>query len=454
MTPTTSHSTVMELRRLFVAIYSARAGPAARLTSMSERLEALDAAIDVESLVTDIRRLIAAPSVVGDEADAQKVFADIAAGLGMQVSTYVEDLDQLRASPDYPGEEVSRSTLVNVTATAPGRKPQGRRLCLSGHIDVVPPGEQPWTTAPFDPRVDDGRIFGRGAADMKAGLVASLHAVAAVCRVEGAPAGDVVVHSVAAEEDGGLGAFALLQRDDSYDGCVIAEPTSNNVVCAHGGALTWHGRVAGRAAHASDRLAGVSALDRFLPIYRALQELEAELNRDVAHPLMRMHALPYPLSVGRVTAGDWPSTVPDELVFEGRVGVPVCMDPADVRSRIEQAVADAADDDGAPPQIRWTGGQFAPSSTDVDHPLVTSLRAHWADVTGTPATLAGVSYGSDMRHYLAHRVPTVMCGPGDLDQAHATDESVDIDAVVRYTKVIARLAATFGGTLNQPRADP
>lgn len=408
--------------------------------------ESVDAAIDVESLVRDTCRLIATPSIVGEEAAAQAVVAEIAADLGLAVSTYVEDLADVRVIEGYPGEEVERSSLVNVAATATGADANSPRLCLSGHVDVVPPGDRPWATAPFLPRVEDGRIFGRGAADMKAGLVANLHAVAAVCRAVGAPPGDVVVHSVAAEEDGGLGAFALLRRDHNYAGCVIPEPTSNDVVCAHGGALTWHGRITGRAAHASDRLAGISAFDRFLPVYQALQQLERELNDDVDHPLMRTHRLPYPLSVGRLTAGDWPSTVPDELIFEGRVGVPVGMDPATVRARLEQVVTEAADDDGPPPQISWTGGQFAPSATDVNHTLVTALRQHWADVAGTSPALAGVSYGSDMRHYLSHGIPTVMCGPGDLGQAHATDESIAVDALVSYTKVVARLAATFGST--------
>ena len=411
---------------------------------MFGRFEELDAALDVESLVSDISRLIATPSVVGHEAAAQAVLAEIATDLGLEVSTYAEDLGGVRTLEGYPGEEVVRSRLINVSATARGADPHGPRLCLSGHIDVVPPGERPWTTPPFQPRVEGGRIFGRGAADMKAGLVANLHAVAAVRRAIGAPAGDVVVHSVAAEEDGGLGAFALLQRDHDFAGCVIAEPTTNEVVCAHGGALTWHGRITGRAAHASDRLAGVSALDRFLPIYRALQQLEHELNRDVEYPLMRTHRLPYPLSVGRVSTGDWPSTVPDELVFEGRVGVPIGADPADVRHRLEQVVREAADDGGPEPTIRWPGGQFAPAATDLDAPLVTAIRDHWTDMTGTLMTLRAVSYGSDMRHYLRYGIPTVMCGPGDLGQAHATDESVDVGAVLAYARVVARLAATFG----------
>lgn len=404
----------------------------------------LDAAIDEQQLLDDIRRLIEVPSITGDEAAAQHLVADIAARLGLVAETHEEDLAALRDADGYPGEEVTRDRLVNVTATAPGASPGAPRLCLSGHVDVVPPGDRAWTTGPFVATVRDGWIHGRGAADMKAGVVAALHAASATIRVLGRPPGDVVVHSVSAEEDGGLGAFAALRRDAAFAGCVIAEPTAGDVVCAHGGALTFRGRVRGVSAHAAFRLDGVSALDRFLPIHQALQLVEATLNRDVRHPLMRRQRLPYPLSIGRVRAGDWPSTVPDDLVFEGRVGVPVGMAPDEVRDLVERAVASAADDRGDAPELAWTGGQFAPAETDVDDPLVRRLVAHATAVRGVTPELAGAPYGSDMRLYRGYGVPTVMFGPGDLAQAHATDEAVEIAAVVAHARVMARLAASFG----------
>ena len=405
---------------------------------------ALDAAIDPDRLVADICRLVDVASITGDEAAAQQVVADLARELGLVTEIHEEKLDALRSASGYPGEEVTRERLVNVTATATGVDPAAPRLCLSGHVDVVPPGERHWTTPPFTATVVDGTLHGRGAADMKAGIVAGLHALGVVVSVLGRPPGDVVLHCVAAEEDGGLGAFAMLRRDARFAGCIIAEPTSGSVVCAHGGALTFRCRVSGTAAHACSRLSGVSALDRFLPMYHALQDLEATLNADVAHPLMRAHALPYPLNIGRLNAGDWPSTVPDELVFEGRVGVPVGTEPAEVRALVERAVSGATDDRGDPPVLTWTGGQFAPAETDVSDPLVRLLSAQAEAVTGQSVELGGATYGSDMRLYRAHGIPTVMFGPGDVTQAHATDEAVEIAAVVAHARVMARVAANFG----------
>src|SRR4051794_5252660 len=179
----------------------------------------LDAAIDADRLVADICRVIATPSVTGDEAAAQQVVVEVASALGLEATMHDEPLESLRAAADYPGEEVARDRLVNVSIRAVGVDPNAPRLCLNGHIDVVPPGQQPWTTPPFSADVRDGWLRGRGAADMKSALVANLHAVAAVNAVRGRPPGDVAVHSVAGEEDGGLGALAILRHDDDFAGC-------------------------------------------------------------------------------------------------------------------------------------------------------------------------------------------------------------------------------------------
>ena len=180
-------------------------------------------------------------------------------------------------------------------------------------------------------------MHGRGSVDMKGGVIAALHALAAL-RAAGTPTPEVVLQCVPSEEDGGLGTFAALERDDRFDACLIPEPTGFAVVCAQAGALTFRGTVRGRAAHAAMRLEGRSAIDRYVAVHAALAEHEARINAAVEHPAMRALELPYPVSVGRVAAGDWSSSVPDRLVFEGRVGVRVGEDPAAARAAFEAAV--------------------------------------------------------------------------------------------------------------------
>jgi acetylornithine deacetylase len=278
---------------------------------------------------------------------------------------------------------------------------------------------------------------------MKGGVAAALHALAAAG--PGARA-DAVLHVVASEEDGGLGAFAALQDDAAFDGCVIPEPTGFDVVCAQAGALTFTGTVHGRAAHAAERLHGVSAIDRYMSIHAALGALEAELNAGVAHPLMAALPLPYPLVVGRVAAGEWSSSVPDRLTFEGRAPVRVGEDVAAARAAVERAVAAAAPDDGLPVELAWTGGQFASAQTDPDGPLAALVRAVAGEELGLggPAPAAGVPWGADMRLYCAAGVPTVMVGPRGIELAHAVDERVAVADLGAVARILAGVVARFG----------
>ena len=294
------------------------------------------AELDVASLAADAATLVRIPSVTGNERAAVEAFVELAQSLGLDAQLVSHDLGALRADPGHPGEEAPRSELIGAEVVLPGSQPGAPRLCIDGHLDVVDAGNETWAREPWSGELEDGLLHGRGSVDMKGALIAALHALAAIAAAGGA-AGDVTLWAVSSEEDGGLGTFAALRRDSGFAGCVIPEPTAFDVVCAQAGALTFAGVVPGVGAHAATRLEGVSAIDRYLPVHIALAELERELNADVSHPLMREHELPYPLSVGHVEAGNWSSTVPDRLVFEGRVGVPVGADPARVRARVERS---------------------------------------------------------------------------------------------------------------------
>jgi len=185
---------------------------------------------------------------------------------------------------------------------------------LNGHLDVVPPGDPgAWSDDPYSGRLVDGHVYGRGACDMKGGVVAALAAIRALRDGGVRLAGDVLFAAVVGEEDGGLGTYATLHRGWRADACVITEPTGLDLLVANGGALTFRLRVPGRAAHASVRTTGVSAIEKFQPVFAALRDLEATRNASV-DPLMRRWSPAYPLEIGVVRAGDWSSTVPDLLV--------------------------------------------------------------------------------------------------------------------------------------------
>jgi acetylornithine deacetylase len=389
--------------------------------------------VDPEALIEDLQRFVRCPSVTGDERAMAELFAERASALGLEAEVVEFDLDTLRTHPDYPGEEAPRTELVAAVATRPGSTPDAPRLAFNGHIDVVNEGAEEWAHGPWSGERSDGFVYGRGSADMKAGVAAALHAAAAVEQ----PHGDIVVVATPSEEDGGLGTFAALERDSRFAGCVIPEPTGWELVCAQAGALTFSGVVPGRAAHAALRLEGESAIDSYVPFHLALHEHERALNTGVSHELMRRHELPYPLLVGRVAAGRWSSQVPDRLDFEGRLGVPIGMPVDQARAELEALAAEHGIG------LAWSGGQFAPAETDPRHPFIRSIATAAAAELGAEPVLAGVTWGSDMRHWAARGIPCAMIGTSGIERAHGVDERVAEDEVVRLARILERVARGF-----------
>jgi acetylornithine deacetylase len=392
--------------------------------------------IDARALAGDAAALVQVPSATGDERAVLERLAELADGLGLRADLHEHDLPALRAHRDHPGEEAPRSELWGLTVTVGGRG--AGRLAVCGHVDVVPEGTVSWRHGPWSGALTDGWLHGRGSVDMKGAVVAALHALAEVARAGGAEA-EIVLVAVASEEDGGLGAFAALERDGAFDACLIPEPTGFDVVCAHAGALTFEGEVPGVAAHAAHRLEGVSAIDRYLPVHQALAEHERALNADVEHPLMRALELPYPLLVGRLEAGEWSSSVPDRLRFEGRAPVRVGESVASARAGVEAVVA------GACPQarLRWPGGQFASGETDAGHPFVTLVREALSAELDRPVAVAGVPWGADMRLWSARGIATVMAGTPGIELAHAVDERVRVEDLATLARTIVCVAMEF-----------
>jgi acetylornithine deacetylase len=409
------------------------------------------AKLDEEALVETLADLVRIPSVGGSDAEVevQEHLAGLLRDLDADVDRWDIDLAEIAEDPWFPGVEVEREQAVGVVGTYGGTGDLGSEdvpgLVLQGHLDVVPPGD-PWTwqgSDPFSAEVRDGALYGRGACDMKAGVAANI-AVLRTLRAAGARLEKpLAVHGVVGEEDGGLGGFATLRRGHRGEAAVITEPTSARIVTATAGALTFRLEVTGRSAHGSMRREGVSAFEAFLPIHERLRRLEEERNVDI-DPLFD-NDLPYALSLGIVTAGEWSSNVPDRLVAEGRFGVRLGEDPHQARFAFEDAVNEVSLKDEwlrvQRPVVTWPGGQFASGWTDTDHPLVDEMRAAVVG-TGAPAPhLAAEVYGSDLRLYTGiGGIPTIHYGPGDISWAHAPLERVDLDELVHVTRSLLLLA--------------
>ncbi len=408
----------------------------------SQRLAA--GAVDPAAVAEDLLALCAIPSVTGDETAARDHLARALERAGLGVHAWDEDPAALATDPAFPGMEVPRTVLPLVAGTLRGVLP-GKRLLLVAHTDVVPPGDPAtWTTPPFAPEVRDGCVVGRGACDMKGGLVAALAAIGAVATAVGASglAGEVVLVGVPSEEDGGAGTFAAIRAGYVGDAAVIPEPTRLEIVTVSAGAITFRLTVPGRAAHASTRREGVSALDNLELLHAALRADESVRNASETRPEMRVLGLPYATMIGTVHGGDWPSSLPDRLVAEGRYGVRAGQTAAAAEAELRAVVGAACAGDpwlrDHPARLDVWGGRFSSCEVPAGHPLAAGLADAAAAVMGHRPALVGVPYGSDMRLLVNEGgTPCVLFGPGDVRVAHAANEQVALAEVVACARTLA-----------------
>lgn len=405
-------------------------------------------AVDVDGLLDYLCEIISVPSVGGRESAAQRSVAGKMREIGLEVDEWEIDFDSLRGHPAFSAS-IERDEGVGVAGSFGGKG--GRSLILNGHIDVVDPGDEAkWSHPTWTGTVEGGRVYGRGAADMKGGLCSALFAAKAVIDAGIPLKGRVTVESVVGEEDGGVGALDAVLRGYSADAAIVMEPSGCAVVPAHAGVVAFRITVSGKAAHACLREEGVSALDKFVSLYEALRALEAERNRRVTDPLFSGYGIPHAISIGKIQGGRWPGTVMEDLSFEGRIGVAVGETTEHARVELEEAVRRAADADPwlreHPPVVEWRGYRFDPASIPADHPIMETVKGAYRDVTGSHPPVIGMTYSSDMRLLVnVGGIPTMIFGPGDIRDAHAADESVAVADLERAAKTLALTIVRFCG---------
>lgn len=402
----------------------------------------------VDELATEatemIQELVRIPSVTGDETAAQGFVAGVLSDLGFSVDQWCPTRDELADHRSFSDDGLPLGERPVVVGRWGGR-PDGGAVILNGHIDVVPPGrEQDFPHGPWQGEVHDDILWGRGSCDMKAGLISGILAVAALQRAGLTPAPEVIVESVIGEESGGVGTLATVVRGYRADAAVVLEPTRLQMCPVGCGSCSFRLHVPGLAAHGAMRQEGVSALEKLWPLHQALMAFETERHRGFTHPLFPDDRLAAPLSIGTVSSGDWPSTVPEALLAEGRYGIFPGEDLDVARAAFEQVVQAAALDDPwlaeHQPTVEWFEGQFESAVTDLDSTLLSQLNAAHAQVRGTETGIHGVSYGSDLRFFTNDAgMPAVLYGPGDVAHAHTVNEHVRLDEVLDAAKTVALL---------------
>ena len=394
-------------------------------------------AIDYEGMYEFIEELIAIPSYGGEESDAQELMADKLSEIGLVVDKWSIDFNELRKHPNFSMIYPRREGLGVVGTFGEGNK----SIILCGHVDTVAPGDiENWDSIPLKALIRGGNLYGRGATDMKAGLVGAIYAVKAVIDTV-KPKGKIIFESVIGEEDGGCGALATCLRGYKADAGIVMEPSETKLAPSIAGAISFKITVHGKSAHACVKDEGISAIEKFILIYNGLMELEKARNKRLANPLYNRYNSPYAISIGTVKGGEWPGTVAENIAFEGRIGVAVGEPEESARKELEEKIDAIADSDPwlkkHRPKVEWKGYSFASSSIPVTHPLVQEISRAYRDVTGKEPVYEGMTYASDVRHLInVAKTPTTVFGPGDVRIAHGANEYVPLDQLETMVKTL------------------
>jgi acetylornithine deacetylase len=394
--------------------------------------------------------MVRTPSVTGAEGAVQRVNERAFRERELELDRWEASAKEIAPYYEHVGEETRFTDRPNLAGRRRGAG-GGRSLLLNAHVDTVENGDPAtWTQEPNGGALVGDLLYGRGSCDMKGGLVTHLLALDALDAVGVRLKGDVIVSATVGEEDGGVGALSTILRGYTADAALITEPTRLALVTAQGGSLVFRLTIQGKSAHAAVRDEGVSAFEKFVPLFQDLQAFERERNASFTHPLYAHIANKAPLNIGVVRTGVWASTVPESLVAEGRVGLMPGEEMGAFRELVAARIQTAARRDewlrAHPPSIEWFGGQFAPAETPADAPIAQAvIRAHEA-VTGSAPPVEGVPYGADMRLFtLLGGIPCVMYGAGDVNVAHHADEHISVTDMLTAAKTIASLLVEWCG---------
>lgn len=409
------------------------------------------AAVDArrDEFVQMVLRVVDISSVTGNEGPVQRVMRSMMEVRGLEVDEFLSSAEEIADHVVHVGEQPTfedRPSLVGTKKGAGG----GKSLLFNGHMDTVPVEDRAkWTRNPEGEIVDD-RIYGLGATDMKSGTLCGLFVSQVLDDLGVTLKGDLMVNAVTGEEDGGLGTMSTILHGYRPDGVVIPEPTHLDIAIASGGSLVYRITVTGKAAHGANRNAGVSAIEKFIPIFHDLLAWEAERQATVHHPLYDHYQNKFPISTGTIRAGDWASTVPDKLVAEGRLGFLPGEEMEDMMAAARQRIAAVAEQDDwlreHPPVVEFVSGQFIAEEISPDHELVQTVASAHRSVVGTEAGIMGLTGGADTRLWVRHAgVPALMYGPGTMDLAHQSDESVGIGDLLTCITVLTMATMDWCG---------
>lgn len=412
--------------------------------------------------ITLLQDLVRIPSVThppgGDEGEVQHYIAQYYRRMGLTVDVF--EPTEVQGIEEHPGwwPGLDYNNRPNVVGVLKG-KGGGRSLILNGHCDVVHEGDhERWSGDPFSGRVENGRLYGRGAVDMKGGIAAMTMALDCIQKCGLVCDGDVILESVVNEELGGYnGTLSCILRGYQADAAIVTEPSDLKVEPQTKGGQAYTITVPGRGAHQSFWWEGVSALDNAIKIKQAIAEYEkVRCHKNRNNPLYSDPSIfPIPAitdSVFSLVAGD-PAImgVPQEAVMEMWIDVLPGENLDEVTAEFEKTIKRTASLDGFmkdhPPVVKRADMRpIYPTSMPQGHSLVDCVQNCFALATGRKSVVCGFEAACDAMMFNRYSdTPAMVFGPGQLGLAHRPDEYMDLRQYLEAIKILALTIAAYCG---------
>jgi acetylornithine deacetylase len=374
-----------------------------------------------------LRDMIAIPSV-------NPMARNSSAPVERAMANFIETM-LTRAGIDCERQHVAegRDNVIGIVHANNGGQSAG--VMLNSHMDTVPIDNM--SISPFDPIIKDDCIFGRGSCDAKASLAAMMTAVINYAQQSDRPV-TVVFAAMADEEFSFSGSWKLIEKQWPVSACVVGEPTQLRRVIAHKGLVRWQINVDGLSAHGSTPERGRNAVYDAAHVVLALEEFARELGTKEGHHLLGQPTL----NLGRIAGGQSVNIVPGRCVLEAEMRL---LPNADGKDWLEECLAFVRARVGPEVQLTFAEPYLLDPAmeTPANALIVTSLGDARQRELGEPGTLEGANYGTDGSKLARAGIQTVICGPGDIAQAHTDSEFVEIEQVELAARVYGHLLSSW-----------
>ncbi|MDA0998981.1 MAG: ArgE/DapE family deacylase [bacterium] len=397
-----------------------------------------------DQIVAFLQDIVRISSVTGEEGEIQNFIADYLRKMNGvdKVDVWESDWEALKKHPEYVAVNRGYDGRPNVVGVIKGAG-GGKSLLMNGHTDTVPHGPpDAWSHGALSAEIEGGKLYGRGASDMKSGVAAIIMAAECLLAAGIRPKGDVILDFVVDEELSGHGTLDTILRGYTADAGICCETSGLAVQPGCIGRIWFEILIRGKAAGIQRRYEGVNAIDLGYKITQAVANLEKRRLETISHPLYPKIIDAIPCMVGSFEAGSFPSAFPDTCLLKGSLAtVPGEDHDAAKQSLVDQVAAAAAADPWMkdhPPEVRFTGYYAYAAAIDPEHPIVQTVAGSFREIAGKDPEISGRQGAADTRFLNGFaKIPTVIFGPGPTTQMHANNEWVVVEDLITATKTLA-----------------